>query len=185
MKFLRTGSQSAARAALLPSLAVGFGPAPTSAQSLPGGTTKRCESSEHRQFDFWVGHWEVFGPAGKKVGENTIELIADGCALLEQWTGNGGVTGKSLNIYDVVDRRWHQTWVDNSGTLLILAGQLVDRSMVMSMSGPSPTDAKATVLQRITWTPASDGSVRQLWELSSDAGKTWTVLFDGRYVRAR
>ena len=38
--------------------------------------------------------------------------------------------------------------------------------------------------QRITWTPASDGSVRQLWELSSDAGKTWTVLFDGRYVRA-
>ena len=119
MKFLRTGSQSAARAALLLSLAVGFGPAPTSAQSLPGGTTKRCESSEHRQFDFWVGHWEVFGPAGKKVGENTVEVIADGCALLEQWTGNGGVTGKSLNIYDVVDRRWHQTWVDNSGTLLI------------------------------------------------------------------
>jgi len=27
--------------------------------------------------------------------------------------------------------------------------------------------------------------VRQLWELSNDAGATWTVLFDGRYVRAR
>ena len=184
MKFLRTDSRSAAPAALL-SLAVALAAAPAPGQSLPGAAAKPCQSSEHRQFDFWVGHWEVFGPAGKKVGENTIELIADGCALLEQWTGNGGVTGKSLNIYDVVDRRWHQTWVDNSGTLLILAGQLVDRSMVMSMSGPSPTDAKATVLQRITWTPASDGSVRQLWELSSDAGKTWTVLFDGRYVRAR
>ena len=108
------------------------------AQSLPGPPAKPCESSEHRQFDFWVGHWDVFGPAGKKVGENRIELIADGCALLEQWTGNGGVTGKSLNIYDAVDRRWHQTWVDNSGTLLMLAGGLVERSMVMSMTGPSP-----------------------------------------------
>lgn len=102
----------------------------------------------------------MFGPAGKKAG-------------------------KSLNIYDAVDRRWHQTWVDNSGTLLMLAGQLVDRSMVMSMTGPTPTDPKATVLQRITWTPASDGSVRRLWELSSDAGKTWAVLFDSRYVRTR
>ena len=147
---------------------------------------KPCESSEHRQFDFWVGHWDVFGPAGKKVGENRIEVIADGCALLEQWTGNGGVTGKSLNIYDTIDRRWHQTWVDNSGTLADARRPAsIDRSMVMSMTGPSPTDPKATVLQRITWTPASDGSVRQLWELSSDAGKTWTVLFDGRYVRAR
>src|SRR6187200_1349717 len=143
MKFRRTDSRSAARAAL--SLAVALASASASAQSLPSPTAKPCESSEHRQFDFWVGHWDVFGPAGRKVGENRIELIADGCALLEQWTGNGGVTGKSLNIYDAVDRRWHQTWVDNGGTLLILAGQLVDRSMVMSMTGPSPTDPKVTV----------------------------------------
>ena len=54
----------------------------------------------------------------------------------------------------------------------------------MSMSGPSATDPKATVQQRITWTPAADGTVRQLWESTSDEGRTWTVLFDGRYVRA-
>ncbi len=155
------------------------------AQTLSVAVAKPCQGSEHRQFDFWVGNWDVFATSGKKVGEDRIELIADGCALLEQWSGNGGVTGKSLNIYDPTDRRWHQTWVDNSGTLLMLAGGLVERSMVMSMTGPSPTDPKATVLQRITWTPASDRSVRQLWELSSDAGKSWTVLFDGRYVRAK
>jgi hypothetical protein len=56
--------------------------------------------------------------------------------------------------------------------------------MVMSMSGPSATDPKATVQQRIPWTPAADGTVRQLWESTSDEGRTWTVLFDGRYVRA-
>lgn len=150
----------------------------------PPVAAKSCQAVEHRQFDFWVGRWDVFVPSGKKAGENRIELIADGCALLEQWTGTGGVTGKSLNIYDASDRRWHQTWVDSSGTLLMLTGGFVDRSMVMSMSGPSVTDPKATVQQRITWTPAADGTVRQLWESSSDEGRTWTVLFDGRYVRA-
>jgi len=184
MKSRHADLRSAARAAL-GTILVALAMTSVCTQSLSSPTAKPCESSQHRQFDFWAGHWEVFGPAGKKVGENRIEAIADGCALLEQWSGNGGVTGKSLNIYDTSDHRWHQTWVDNSGSLLMLAGQLTDRSMVMSMTGPSPTDPKTTQLQRITWTPVSDGSVRQLWELSSDAGKTWTVLFDGRYVRAR
>ena len=178
MKLLLADPRSAARAAL-GSILVALAAGSACAQSLPSPTAKPCESSEHRQFDFWVGHWEVFGPAGKKVGENRIEAIADGCALLEQWSGNGGVTGKSLNIYDTSDRRWHQTWVDSGGTLLILAGGLVDGSMVMRSPESAPE------LQRITWMPNADGSVRQLWESSSDRGSSWTVLFDGRYVRAR
>jgi hypothetical protein len=65
----------------------------------------------------------------------------------------------------------------------MLTGAFVDRSMVMSMSGPNPTEPTKTVQQRITWTPMADGSVRQLWESSIDGGRTWAVLFDGRYVR--
>jgi hypothetical protein len=145
---------------------------------------RACEAPEHRQFDFWVGRWDVYGPKGRKAGENRIEAIADGCALLEQWTGSGGFTGKSLNIYDAGDRRWHQTWVDSSGTLLVLTGGLVERSMVMSGVTPSPSDPSKSVQQRITWTPNADGSVRQLWETSADDGRSWTVVFDGRYVRA-
>ncbi len=156
-----------------------------SAQAAPASSPPPCAAAEHRQFDFWIGAWDVFGPAGRQVGTNRIERIADGCALLEQWTGSGNVTGKSLNIYDTTDGHWHQTWVDSGGTLLMLAGGLVDRSMVMTMSGPAATDRKATVLQRITWTPAPDASVRQLWESSSDDGRNWTVVFDGRYVRAK
>jgi hypothetical protein len=37
--------------------------------------------------------------------------------------------------------------------------------------------------QRITWTPLGGGRVRQLWESSTDGGKTWSVAFDGLYVR--
>ena len=158
------------------------GPRSAAAQAVPAPGSS-CQTVEHRQFDFWVGHWDVFVPSGKKAGQNRIEVIADGCALLEHWTGGGGLTGQSLNIYDANDRRWHQTWVDNSGTLLMLTGGFVERSMVLSMSGPSQADPAKIVQQRITWTPAADGSVRQLWESSVDSGRTWTVLFDGRYVR--
>jgi len=47
----------------------------------------------------------------------------------------------------------------------------------------SPNEAGAT--QRITWSVNEDGSVRQLRESSTDSGKTWTVQFDGRYVRRK
>ena len=173
---MRTPILALAAAGLLQSIAV-------QAQT-PPPAPKGCTAPEARQFDFWVGRWDVYGPKGKKAGENRIEVIAEGCALLEQWTGSGGFSGKSLNIYDAGDRRWHQTWVDSGGTLLVLAGGLVARSMVMSAVTPGTTDPSKTVQQRITWTPAADGSVRQLWESSADGGRTWTVVFDGRYVRA-
>ena len=146
----------------------------------PPAPPPACQSAEYRQFDFWVGTWDVFLPNGQKAGENRIEPISAGCALLENWSGRGGFTGKSLNIYDRDDKRWHQTWVDSSGGLLMIAGNLVDRRMVLSSQ---LAGAVGDTQQRITWTPNEDGSVRQFWESSADAGKTWTVQFDGKYVR--
>ena len=138
-----------------------------------------CQSAEHRQFDFWLGDWEVFLPNGNKAGDNRIEAIAAGCALLENWSGRGGFSGKSLNSYDRTGKRWHQSWVDSSGSRLELAGTFADRRMVLS-SAPA-----AGVVQRIAWSVNEDGSVRQLWESSADGGATWTVQFDGRYVRRK
>jgi hypothetical protein len=136
-----------------------------------------CSAPEHHQFDFWIGHWDVFLPNGNKAGENRIEVIEGGCALLEQWKGARGPTGKSLNIYDALRRTWHQTWVDSTGGLLVLEGQWMDGRMVLSSSAPP--------IQRITWAPQSDGSVRQLWESSKDGGKTWSTAFDGKYVKKK
>jgi hypothetical protein len=36
---------------------------------------------------------------------------------------------------------------------------------------------------RMTFFRVSADSVRQLWESSTDEGKTWTTAFDGMYVR--
>jgi hypothetical protein len=140
---------------------------------------RTAQQDAARQFDFWLGEWEVFLPNGRKAGDSRIESIAAGCALLENWSGNGGFSGKSLNTYDRTDQRWHQSWVDSSGSRLDLAGTFADKRMVLSSTG------KTGPVQRIAWSVDDDGSVRQLWESSSDEGKTWTVQFDGRYVRRK
>lgn len=143
-----------------------------------------CSSAEYRQFDFWIGDWTVTSN-GQPAGTNSIHPIHGGCALQENWqgTGNGGISGTSFNIYDVATGRWHQTWVDASGTLLQLDGGLVDGAMVLSGERPS-NSSSGMALHRISWTPNPDGSVRQLWEASQDGGATWSVLFDGLYQPA-
>jgi hypothetical protein len=137
-----------------------------------------AETGSARDFDFWVGEWDVFGPKGKQVGRNSITLLFDGKAIAEHWHGNGEVEGKSLNAYDAVSGRWHQTWVDSSGGLLLLDGGLVGDAMVLEGSAPGEGDVLER--QRITWS-TEDGGVRQHWESSRDEGATWQTAFDGHY----
>ena len=144
----------------------------------------RCAAPEHRQFDFWLGDWDVMSD-GKPAGTNRVVSIQGGCVLQENWqgAGAGGISGTSFNIYDRAAQRWHQTWVDAGGTLLQLDGGLVDGVMVLGGTRPAPNGI-GTAQHRISWTPNEDGSVRQLWEASQDNGSTWQVIFDGLYQRA-
>jgi hypothetical protein len=139
-----------------------------------------CTAPEYRQFDFWLGDWGVTNPAGKTAGRNRVTSEYGGCVLQEHWTGAGGSVGSSFNIYDPVRKVWHQTWVDNSGTLLELEGGFKDGAMVLS--GEQQQADGSRLLNRIIWT-LKDGKVRQLWETSSDGGKSWKTSFDGLYSK--
>ena len=141
-----------------------------------------CDTPAHRQFDFWIGEWDVHDAQGKLAGRNRITAIHGGCAIEEQWSGRGGVTGSSINAYDAGRHRWHQTWVDSTGGLLLLDGAWQDGRMVLRGDAP-PEPGAAPALQRIGWQPLPDGRVRQLWESSSDGGATWSTVFDGYYSR--
>jgi hypothetical protein len=141
-----------------------------------------CTAEEYRQFDFWLGAWQVFSPDGKIAGTSRIERITDGCAVLENWAGKGGITGKSLNIYDSSDQQWHQFWVDSSGSKLLLDGKFANGKMILQADAADPKRPGITLTQRITWSKNPDGSVQQLWETSEDQGKTWAVAFNGKYV---
>lgn len=139
-----------------------------------------CGASEHRQFDFWLGEWNVHTPSGKLAGVNRITSEYGGCVLHERYSTGRGYSGESLNVYDAGRKLWHQTWVDSSGTLLLLEGGLRGRSMVLE-GQTTGADGQVTK-HRITWTPNADGSVRQHWE-STDGKGQWTTAFDGTYTR--
>ena len=142
-----------------------------------------CSAPEFRQFDFWLGDWDVFGPGGKRLGENHIVAVEKGCGLRETWVSASGITGTSLNFYDRDEKTWFQAWTDNTGGALRLSGGLRGRDMVLQ-SEPTPPDAKGVrTVNRVTWSPLASGKVRQLWETSTDGGKTWTTAFDGTYVK--
>lgn len=139
-----------------------------------------CSFPEHRQFDFWIGEWDVENTAdGQVVGENTIRQIMNGCALEENWVGGQGGKGTSINAFHAPSGRWHQSWISDNGTFLLLDGGWKDGSMVLE--GEMAGREGRTVMHRIAWTPGESGEVRQVWEFSRDAGDTWTLAFDGTY----
>lgn len=142
-----------------------------------------CSAPAYRQFDFWLGRWDVSSPQGQVQGTNEITKAIGECSLRERWVGSKGGNGESLNAYDASRKVWHQTWIDAGGTLLTLEGGLRDGSMVME--GVQPGADGKPVRQRITWTPKSADEVHQVWESSTDDGKTWTTAFHGIYRRAK
>lgn len=58
-----------------------------------------CNSPAQRQFDFWLGDWEVRDPDGQLVGRNRIRRVVGGCGLREEWRGKSGLVGTSLNAW--------------------------------------------------------------------------------------
>jgi hypothetical protein len=142
-----------------------------------------CQNTaEHRQFDFWLGKWEVTDKAGETVyGHNEITVQEDGCLLLEKWQSTAGGGGSSINYYNPVTNEWHQDWVDRGASILNTRGGMEKGSM--SMQG------KIYYLQAGTradfrgrWTPMEDGRVRQFFEQKDDKGN-WKTWFEGFYRR--
>lgn len=155
-------------------VAVGTAPAAGHLAQAPA----RCDAPSFRQFDFWLGVWSVKDSAGHEIGANDVTREASGCALAEHWKGADGSTGTSVNYYDPSDGHWHQLWVGSGGLILHLRGTLDGGAMVLQDVRATP---KGAVHDRITWTPLSDGRVRQAWDISTDGGATWRRSFVGYY----
>ncbi len=139
-----------------------------------------CTSAKYREFDFWIGHWQVVNPQEQPVGSNTISTILDGCALTESWTSALGGKGFSINYYDNATDSWTQTYRDNTGVIANwpdLRGGLRDGAMVLE-NRDNPQS-----YSRWTWTRINADKVRQMAEVSSDGGENWQVVWDSYYLR--
>lgn len=139
-----------------------------------------CDEGAFRDFDFWVGEWDVTA-AGATAGTSSIQQILNQCVIFENYTGQGGYAGKSLNIYDTSTKEWKQFWVDNSGSLVEFHGQYADGKFEYHADTVQP-DGKR-VQRRMIFVKMPEGKVRQYSEQSSDGGKTWSLEYDLLYTK--
>ncbi len=139
--------------------------------------TKHCATAAYRQFDFFIGDWETYDVTDsvKSVARNHVSRMLDGCAVREVYTQYDGLQGESFSTYDSSRRLWHQSWVTNHGSLLLMDGGLNGANMVFT--GTVVDSAGSKSLIRVTWFP-KHGSVRETAVRSTDNGKSWQPVFD-------
>ena len=144
-----------------------------------------CEELEvHRQWDFWIGEWDVVSNDSTRTpaGSNTITAEHTGCVLTENWVSASGGTGSSINFFDAARGVWRQIWVAPAYVIEIEGG--LDENGAMALVGELRTFRSRQVSAfRGTWTEISDGLVNQLFEIADPETGEWNVWFDGLYIR--
>lgn len=142
-----------------------------------------------REFDFWIGEWDVY-PNGSDVvvGHSKIEMASGGCMILENWTAVGQVpnTGKSMNYVNPQTGKWEQLWIGSGGINInnpqkFVKGVYKDGAMRFDFEQTGPQGEKQ--IGRFIFFNVDADQVRQFNEVSSDGGKTWTTSYDLVYKR--
>ena len=142
-----------------------------------------CARDENaRRFDFWVGEWSVRNAQGRPVGQSSIQRVSGGCAVLENWTGGTGGTGKSLNFYNKDARQWQQYWVgQGNDQVQFTTSEWRGPTLTFHAAVAQPDGTR--LLRRLSFTPVARDTVRQFAERSTDGGATWTTDYDFYYAR--
>jgi len=156
-------------------------------QSSTGAQTNPCAAPQQKQFDFWVGEWDLTWP-GQNAGEtghgtNSVKRILDGCVVLESFSGADSMhlRGTSVSAFDGKTGKWKQTWVDNEGGYLDFVGEFKDGQMTLQREAIRPDGTK--VLQRMVWKNITGNGFDWSWEASRDGGKTWQINWPIHYKR--
>lgn len=167
-----------------------------SAQATPPSTpTFPCRSPEARQFDFWLGDWDLTGrirtqpDADEWQGTrstNTIRSTMDGCVVLESFENleAGQWTGMSVSVWNPRTREWQQTWVDSQGSYIPLRGEFRDGKMTLT-TPPRSLPGGGTGMNRMVFHDITTDSLIWDWELSRDGGQTWEAMWSITYRRRK
>lgn len=148
---------------------------------------KPCASTPtNRQFDFWLGEWNVeTTQGGVPAGQSRIELILGDCVVQENWQSDGNpYSGKSYNMYNAALKRWEQYWVDNSAGNIFFYGGLKDGVMDY-WTDEIPQPGGPPLKRHLQFFKLGPDKVRQFSQGSTDGGKTWSPEYDFTYIRKK
>jgi hypothetical protein len=149
-----------------------------------------CSSPGARQFDFWLGEWDLTWPAEQAGGDpgqtmtgtNHISKLFGHCAIEENFaTDDRSFLGRSLSVYDEKTATWRQTWVDSAGAYLSFTGGMDGDAMLLSTEPVEEDDD--VVVNRMVFTDISPVSLFWRWQKSTDGGATWSDLWTITYKR--
>lgn len=141
-----------------------------------------CSQEEFRQFDFWLGTWEVATPDGAVAGINEITSEENGCLILETWSSATGGSGQSYNYYNPASEKWRQVWV-SSNFIIDYEGGLTE-SGSMKLAGTITYTASIFEADFTgEWTLNDDGTVTQHFEQYDADNDAWATWFTGIYTR--
>lgn len=140
-----------------------------------------CEPAEHKQFDFWVGSWDVYrSDTNQHVAKSLIGKLYGGCAVRENWMPlNGFGAGGSLNSYRPEEKRWRQVYTGAGNGWAEYVGGMEGGAMVIVGTQIILNGSKTPA--SITYKRGEGGVVYQIGDQSSDGGKTWKLSYHFTY----
>ncbi len=159
----------------------------SSGQQTGAAPPNPCAASEQRQFEFWVGEWDLTWPGNNpgevQHGTNSVRRVLDRCVVEENFSGGTDMPlrGKSVSIFAA--GKWRQTWVDNEGAYLDFVGEFEDGEMILGREAVRPDGTKG--MQRMIFKNISANEFDWSWEGSKDGGKTWQVVWPIHYKRRK
>ena len=142
---------------------------------------------ESRQFDFWIGEWDVLNrnrppedPRWYDTGTATARIypVVAGCGIVEHWRGNAFgdfVEGFSLRAFNPGRGQWDLVLLwPNQGTPRFgeLGGGF--RHNRGEFYSQTITEAGDTSVTRFTFSDITPNSLRWQDGTSTDAGRSWT-----------
>lgn len=141
----------------------------------------RYNNSKYREFDFWLGEWNIKqkilkadGNWFESLAKNRVFLALDSCAVIENWEGEvqffwdgmdtpENMEAISIRSYDPKSDMWQINWIDSRNTRFTIFEGKFENGKGEFFRIVNDKSGKTTMI-RITFSEIYQDSVR--WELA-------------------
>ena len=161
-------------------------PTSTPPTSTPPAAAPSCSTAEYRQLDFWVGEWDASFVQNGKPGRAVNRITKDeygSCVITEHfYQADIDYKGHSVSMYD--GTQWRQTWVDNQGSYIALAGGPVTGQKHIFALDTIRNSDKAQ-FTRMIWEDVKPDSFTWRWQQRKTGADPWVDNWVIQYTRRK